>query len=240
MKKLPKFIFGAGKVLLLLFIFGCNPNQPGNDPGNTHCALCDDNTGPGVPCHPDVVYYEKDIQPILNASCAYSPCHSANDAADGVILDNYQNTLATGGVEPGDPGNSELWEVLVDDPEDIMPPAPSAPLPPSQIRLVEKWIEQGAKNLVCDGGCDLTNITYANTIAPIIVTNCQGCHSGANPSGNLPLTNYAEVKRSVDDGSFMGTVLAIPPYNLMPPAGRMPQCEIDKLEAWISSGAPNS
>lgn len=105
----------------------------------------------GDPCHPDTVYFERDIMPLLNSSCAKSGCHDAASATDGIILDNYANVMAKGDIKPGNPDDSDLYEVITDnDPLDRMPPPPVPPLSAEQIAMVRKWIQQGAQNLTCD------------------------------------------------------------------------------------------
>ncbi len=104
----------------------------------------------GNPCHPDTVYFERDILPVLRSSCAKAGCHDATPE-DGVILDTYANVMATGDVRPGNPGGSDLYEVLIETrPDKRMPPPPQPPLSADQIEMIRKWILQGAKNLSCD------------------------------------------------------------------------------------------
>jgi hypothetical protein len=106
----------------------------------------------GNPCHPDTVYFERDILPLLRSSCAKAGCHDAATAMDGVILDTYADVIATGDVRSGRPDNSDLFEVLVEDkPEKRMPPPPLPTLSNDQIEMVRTWILQGADNLSCDG-----------------------------------------------------------------------------------------
>ena len=45
------------------------------------------------PCDTTIIYFNTEILPILNGSCAFSGCHDASTASDGVILDNYENVI---------------------------------------------------------------------------------------------------------------------------------------------------
>ena len=94
----------------------------------------------------------------------------------------YANVMATGKIKPFKPNDSKLFEVITtSEPDDRMPQPPAAALSQDQIGILEKWIQQGAKNLTCDphaGGCDTTGVSYAQTIMPVIITYCKGCHSG--------------------------------------------------------------
>jgi hypothetical protein len=60
-----------------------------------------DTTATGTPCDPAVVYFEKDVLPILTSNCAYSGCHNAASAKDGIVLDNYANVIRTGKIKVG-------------------------------------------------------------------------------------------------------------------------------------------
>ena len=88
--------------------------------------------------------------------------------------------------------------------------------------------------------CDTTAISYATDIEPIINTQCLSCHSGAAPDGNVSLENYNAVKSAAELGSLYGTITATNGYNIMPTSGAMPQCNIDKIYAWINAGMPNN
>lgn len=213
----------SGLMVVLLLGFGCNKGGEGPLPGD--------------PCNPDVVHFTKDIQPILLSGCAYSGCHDSETAADDVILDTYDHTISTGDVTPGDANDSELYTVLMDNPEDIMPPPPDAPLSTQQIELIRKWIEQGAMNLECDAGCDNTNPTWTARIWPIVEANCRNCHSGNRPDGEIPLTSYPEVRASINQGEFLESMNSTPGFSPMPPAGLLSQCDIDAITIWIEDGA---
>lgn len=196
-------------------------------------------SGPDVACDPNIIYFEKDVLPLLITSCAYSGCHDAETAEEDVILDNYANTLRTGGVTPGAPNRSELYTVLLPSSDELMPPPPEAPLSEAQIQIIYDWIKQGALDLTCNY-CDSTVFTYTESIMPLVETYCQRCHSGATPDGNVSLTNYAEVKASVDDGSFWGSIVGEAGFVAMPPGSTLPPCELSQIEQWLAEGAPNN
>ncbi|MFN8180738.1 MAG: c-type cytochrome domain-containing protein [Bacteroidia bacterium] len=141
---------------------------------------------------------------LLQGNCASSNCHDANDPEDGVQLTDYANILATAEVQPGDPSDSKLFEVLIDsDPDDRMPPAGQPQLSQAQIDLVYTWIAQGAQNNVCNSAnCDTSAVTYANTIAPLMQNKCVGCHSGSNPGGKCAVDQLCHGCR----GRTVGTV----------------------------------
>lgn len=193
-------------------------------------------------CDPDTVYFAQQVLPILISNCAMSGCHDAATASDGVVLNNYQNVVQTADVDPGDPGGSDLYEVITDsDPDKRMPPPPDDPLSTEQITIIRTWIQQGAKNLTCDAGCDTTNVTYSGDIRPLLDNTCTGCHSGSSAGGGVDLSGYTGVKAAADNGSLFGAVNHDPGFSNMPQGGdKLPQCEIDQIRIWIADGAPQN
>lgn len=196
----------------------------------------------GVPCDSTKIYFERQILPILRSSCAFSGCHDAASAQDGVILDNYEDVVRTGDVRPFDLSGSDLYEVLVDDDnDDRMPPAPRSRLPASQINLIATWILEGAENLSCDEtnqGCQTTDISFSAVVKPIIEANCQGCHSGGSPSGGINLSSYVGIKARADSGQLLGSIDWQAGFSQMPQGGpKLDQCKIDQIATWVGDGA---
>lgn len=97
------------------------------------------------------VDFARDIQPILNAKCV--ECHGGVKAAGGfsfVYEDRVINFAADSGetvVSPGKLVQSEMFRRITSTDEyEVMPPADAhPPLSKSQIALIGRWIEQGAK-----------------------------------------------------------------------------------------------
>lgn len=204
-----------------------------------------DTTVMSEPCDPDLVYFQRDVLPILISNCTFSDCHDATDPQDGVILTNYQDVFNTGDVRPFDLNGSDLYEVLVDpDEDDRMPPLPRARLSNNQISTIAQWILQGAEDLTCEaptGACDSTAVSFSQTVHPIIMNHCQGCHSGASPSGGLLLTGHAEIQIPANDGRLYGVIARLPGFPPMPQGGeQLPQCDIDKIKSWIDAGAADN
>lgn len=213
------------------------------DPVDTTTTI--DTTDMGQPCDPAKIYFEKDILPVLQSNCAFSGCHDAASAEDGVILDSYENVIATADVEPFNLDDSEIFEVLIDTrEEERMPPSPTSRLPGDQIQLIATWILQGAENLYCDPdaeGCDTTSVSFADFVEPTIQTHCKGCHSGAVPSGNIDLSNYANIKSHVESGKLYGAISWQAGFQPMPRGlDQLSDCTLEKVKAWINDGAPNN
>jgi len=173
MIKLNGTVLTALTIVLTIWMSACKHDVPQ--------PVITDNNGNGggstVPCDSDTVYFNSQVLPFLVANCGQSGCHDAASHEDGVIMTSYQDIINSGIVEPGDPNDGDLIEVLTtNDPDDMMPPPPAAPLSNQQIQLIQTWIAQGAQNLDCSGICDTSNVTWSNTIRPIIQNKCQGCH----------------------------------------------------------------
>lgn len=228
---------------LILFTLSCThdpfPAKP-NGAGSDTIQNPVDTSKPGKPCHPDTVYYQRDIQPILTSNCAFSGCHDAITRPDGVQLTDYNSVISTADVRPGDLSGSDLYEAITDnDVRKRMPPQPRSALSQDQISLIAKWINQGALNLTCDE-CDTINLTYTNSIKTIFDFNCVICHRGAFASAGLSLTTYEEVKDAMV--SPIDLLLRINGGDntnpSMPQGGKMPECNIEKIEIWYNNGMP--
>lgn len=103
---------------------------------------------------PETVDYNFHIKPILSDNC-YT-CHGpdANKRKAGLRLDLEETAFEELKESPGEyafiAGNSEkskaYWHMITEDPKEIMPPVDSKlSLNSYEKRLIEKWIEQGAK-----------------------------------------------------------------------------------------------
>ncbi|MBL7904526.1 MAG: hypothetical protein JNL22_05845 [Bacteroidales bacterium] len=89
--------------------------------------------------------------------------------------------------------------------------------------------------------CDTTNVSYAQFVAPLMATNCNGCHSEAAPSGNVVTSTYEGLKISVNSGQFRKAINHESGASAMPQGGnKLPACELLKIDAWIASGAPQN
>ncbi|MDO9511317.1 MAG: c-type cytochrome domain-containing protein [Bacteroidales bacterium] len=201
-----------------------------------------DTTTTTVPCSPDTVYFSNVILPLLNSSCAYSGCHDAATAEEGVILNNYSQIMSTGEVKPFKPNESKLYKKIIEtDPEDIMPPPPNQPMTQEQIALIYKWIQQGAKKNRCiQLDCDSINATYAASVKPIIENNCKGCHSGGSPGGGIFITSYSETATIANNNSLVSVISHAAGYSPMPKGGKLSNCDIAIIKKWVNDGAPNN
>jgi hypothetical protein len=206
----------------------------------------DDTTSNPVvhPCHPDTVYFELQVLPLLVSNCAMPGCHSAVYPADGVNLTSYLQVMATADIKPGKL-DGKLWDMITEsDPKDRMPPPPNPPLSPDQIQIIRTWLLQGAQNRTCtpdNTQCDTLNMSFAGHIQPVLQQYCTGCHGGSIPQAGINLSNFTGVSAVIPGNRLLGAVKHQSGFKPMPPAGNpLPDCRVRQLEAWINQGAKNN
>lgn len=202
----------------------------------------DPGTG-GVACDPDTVYFQNTILPLLQSSCGTIGCHDPGTANEGIILTDYQSIMNSDVIMPGNPGRSEMYEVITEtDPDKIMPLPPNIPLTAEQTAAIFKWIQQGALNNYCEQtACDTVNVAFSTTIWPMVQGRCFGCHSGPTPQGGISLDNYSNIAAMAATGALMGAIKHEPGFSAMPQNGaKLPDCNIAQFQKWINDGTPNN
>lgn len=202
-----------------------------------------DTTGMSMPCDTNKVYFEQDILPIFNSSCALSGCHDVDTAEKGVVLSSYEKLIASDIVVPFDLAESKLFKVISeDDVDDVMPP--SGRLDNELIVLISKWILQGADTLSCDNPnvpCGVETVTYSNTISSLLSTNCNGCHGTNVASGGVVTDNYNSIKTIAESGRLYGALAWQQGYVKMPlNLGQLDSCSLVNIKIWIDEGAHNN
>lgn len=251
------FIAQSGALMgVIQHLPGYTP-MPDNAPPLTECEIAlvqkwiNDTTFQepgGIPCDPDTAYFQNDVLPLLQSSCGIAGCHDPLTAEGEVILTSYYYVMQTADVIPFEPWESDLWEKIEDDfQSDRMPPPPAPPLNQDQKDLIYNWILQGALNNYCDQeDCDSINVTFSETVFPIIQNRCYGCHSGANPSGGISLTNHSQVAdagaiSTGNSGSLLGSITWTSGNIPMPKNGaQLSECKIAQIRKWIEDGMPDN
>ena len=93
-------------------------------------------------------------------------------------------------------------------------------------------------------GCDLSNVTFAASVKPILQASCWSCHSNAqanNSGGGIRIENHADVQTLAKNGKLMGTVKHSSGFQAMPlGGGQISACEISQLQKWIDNGTLNN
>ena len=92
------------------------------------------------------VSYHKDIKPLFTAAC--NGCHRPEKSKGELDMTTHAALMKGGkhgsSVVPGDPAKSRLVEMISGAEPEM--PEEGDPLKPEQIKLVERWIKEGAKD----------------------------------------------------------------------------------------------
>src|SRR5512145_1538875 len=92
--------------------------------------------------------------------------------------------------------------------------------------------------------CDTANVTYSQSVAPIIANYCLTCHSNSAAAafgGNIRLESYDDVKIRADDHRLLGSIAHENGYSPMPQgAAKLDNCMISTVRIWVNSGAQNN
>jgi hypothetical protein len=90
--------------------------------------------------------------------------------------------------------------------------------------------------------CDTAAYSYTLTIEPIIVSNCNKCHSiRSAPSlgGNIITEGYANLSALAKTGKLIGAVTHDKRYSAMPKgAAKLSYCDITFIKRWVADGEP--
>ncbi len=88
--------------------------------------------------------------------------------------------------------------------------------------------------------CDTLNVTYSQTIAPIMETNCNSCHGGSTPQANVITETYDGLKVIADDDRLWGSITHETGYSPMPKdRPKLNDCDLKKIRVWLDKGALN-
>lgn len=92
--------------------------------------------------------------------------------------------------------------------------------------------------------CDTTGtISYMSQILPVLQNNCginNSCHSSNNTSG-YDLSTYTGVHNVVRSGMLLSSITwSGSPSNMPKNGSKMSDCNITKIQKWISAGALNN
>lgn len=219
---------------MAVFLTACQ-HEPMIVPGE---AIDDGGGGGGVEpepedtCDENIAYFEQDVLPIFVQYCTMSGCHNTpTDDNDEVVLTTFANIRNQGYFD-------DIWDELEDG---DMPPSDAVDIPDADLETLFTWLQQGAQNNSCEGGCQTGAVTYAGTIRPIIQDRCQGCHSGSNPQGGLNFSTWNDLNTVAGDGRLALAIQHQAGAEPMPPSGpSLSQCRIDQILTWVQDGAPNN
>ena len=89
--------------------------------------------------------------------------------------------------------------------------------------------------------CNLEDVSYSATIAPIMAAHCNSCHSGASASAGIITATYQGLQAVALSGRLVGSVNHEPGFSRMPQGQpQLGQCPRDQIGAWVNAGAPEN
>ena len=95
--------------------------------------------------------------------------------------------------------------------------------------------------------CNIEAVSFDKDVSSIISNHCSSCHGGTSTSGaaaGLLLVTYDQIRFAAthltEDGIIHRITRSEGDPLLMPGSYRIPQCQIDKIIAWVDQGALNN
>ena len=89
--------------------------------------------------------------------------------------------------------------------------------------------------------CDTSNMTFSTNIQPILQNFCFSCHGNGLSENGINFDTYAGVKAVADNGKLVGAISHASGFVAMPQsAPKLSDCNINRIKAWVNSGALNN
>jgi cytochrome c553 len=91
--------------------------------------------------------------------------------------------------------------------------------------------------------CDTTGVSYSATVVPILQANCYSCHGTSTNagSGGIVLEGYTNLKKWAGNGYLIGDITHATGFVAMPyNGGKLSDCDINQIQAWINQGTLNN
>jgi cytochrome c5 len=85
--------------------------------------------------------------------------------------------------------------------------------------------------------CNTQNVSFSRDVLPVIERSCYTCHGNGQALGGVNLDGYQAISAQ---SKLYGSIAHLQGAYPMPPNGKLPQCEIDKIKAWIDASKPNN
>ena len=86
-----------------------------------------------------------------------------------------------------------------------------------------------------------STVSFKRDVFPIIKTNCLSCHDAVNHFGGIVIENYDQIALSGKSGELYNSIMITSNGKAyMPKGGRLLDCEIELIQAWVKQGVPNN
>ena len=92
-----------------------------------------------------------------------------------------------------------------------------------------------------ESSCDSTNISFKNSVLPVLNRHCGSCHSSGIQTHGIILDNYQDVRIFALEGSLYGAIIQNGDYAPMPyDAPKLDTCSSAMIHHWIMEGIKNN
>ncbi len=113
------------------------------------------------------------------------------------------------------------------------------------IAVLSGCYNKKADLIIPNNDCDTSAvISYKTDITNILQQNCFRCHSAdkyASIGGNRQLDSFLSLQQMVMNGKLLKAINHTPGAVPMPyDGGKLSDCDIMKITAWVNRGAPNN
>ena len=113
------------------------------------------------------------------------------------------------------------------------------------ITFLQSCYNKKADLIIPNNNCDTSVvISYRNDITNILQQNCFVCHAAdkyASAGGNHQLDSFLPLQQMVMNGKLLLAINHLPGAVPMPyGGGKLSDCDIMKITAWVNRGAPNN
>ena len=93
--------------------------------------------------------------------------------------------------------------------------------------------------------CDTAAAKFVSFVSPLIASSCAtaSCHSAMAKASGINLSSHTTIKAYITSSkaAFIGSIKRTSGYSPMPQGGsKLVDCDITKIEAWITAGMPNN
>jgi cytochrome c5 len=88
--------------------------------------------------------------------------------------------------------------------------------------------------------CDTSSVSFSKDVLPIFQNSCNSCHSGNQPLNGMDLSSHDGAVKVANTGRLLGAINHQSGYSAMPKEGKLSNCNINKITAWINKGKPNN
>jgi hypothetical protein len=86
--------------------------------------------------------------------------------------------------------------------------------------------------------CEQKDVTYTNTIQPILEANCYECHNHTTKSGYISWEDTVKVRELALNGKLFGVINHETGFKQMPKGrAKLDTCDIVYIKQWVDAGA---